>query len=103
VLNGLDVQTAAQTMARRFAYEICLTNLGNLRYGTTFGGLRLDAIWGPVVFAGFEGAQTIGVTTTNGTLWLVHASYTPAALSDRFRLMSQSMSEWMFRLILVML
>jgi hypothetical protein len=58
--------------------EICLTNLGNLRYETSFGGLRLDAIWGPVVFAGFEGAQTIGVTTTDGTLCLVHASYTPA-------------------------
>jgi NRPS condensation-like uncharacterized protein len=78
VLNGLDVQTAAQIMASKFAYEICLTNLGNLRYETSFDGLRLDAIWGPVVFAGFEGAQTIGVTTTNGTLCLVHASYTPA-------------------------
>jgi len=78
VLNGLDVQTAAQIMASKFAYEICLTNLGNLRYDTSFGGLRLEAIWGPVVFAGFEGAQTIGVTTTNGTLCLVHASYTPA-------------------------
>jgi NRPS condensation-like uncharacterized protein len=78
VLNGLDVQTAAQIMASKFAYEICLTNLGNLRYDTSFGGLRLEAIWGPVVFAGFEGAQTIGVTTTNGTLCLMHASYTPA-------------------------
>jgi NRPS condensation-like uncharacterized protein len=77
VLNGLDVQTAAQIMASKFAYEICLTNLGNLRYETSFGGLKLDAIWGPVVFAGFEGAQTIGVTTTDGTLCLVHASYTP--------------------------
>jgi hypothetical protein len=77
VLNGLDVQTAGQIMASKFAYEICLTNLGNLRYETSFGGLKLDAIWGPVVFAGFEGAQTIGVTTTDGTLCLVHASYTP--------------------------
>jgi NRPS condensation-like uncharacterized protein len=78
VLNRLDVQTAAQIMASKFAHEICLTNLGNLRYETSFGELRLDAIWGPVVFAGFEGAQTIGVTTTNGTLCLLHASYTPA-------------------------
>jgi NRPS condensation-like uncharacterized protein len=78
VSNGLDVQTAGQIMAHKFAYEICLTNLGNLRFETGFGRLRLDAIWGPVVFAGFEGAQTVGVTTTNGTLCLLHASYTPA-------------------------
>ncbi len=78
VSNGLDVQTATQIMAHKFAYEICLTNLGNLRYDTGFGELRLEAIWGPIVFAGFEGAQTIGVTTTNGRLCLLHASYTPA-------------------------
>jgi NRPS condensation-like uncharacterized protein len=77
VLNGLDAKTGAQIMAQRFAYEICLTNLGNLPYETSFGELKLVGVWGPSVLAGFAGAQTIGAATTNGSLCLLHASYTP--------------------------
>jgi hypothetical protein len=35
-----------------------------LPYGTSFGELKLEAVWGPAVSARFEGASTIGAATT---------------------------------------
>ena len=68
---GSDVPTAAAICAHAFAHEIRLTNLGKLPYGTEFGELKLQAVWGPSVSARFEGALTIGVATTNGALCLL--------------------------------
>jgi NRPS condensation-like uncharacterized protein len=76
--KGMDVQAAATIMAHNFGFEICLSNLGNLRYETHFGELRLAALWGPAVLSGFEGEQEFGVATANGALCLLHTSYTPA-------------------------
>jgi hypothetical protein len=75
VRNGIDVPTAAEICAHAFAHEIMLTNLGNLPYGTDFGQLRLEALWGPAVSARFEGAPTVGVATTNGALCLLETSF----------------------------
>ena len=71
VKDGIDIPTAAAICAHAFAHEIRLTNLGNLPYGTEFGELKLQAVWGPSVSARFEGALTIGVATTNGALCLL--------------------------------
>jgi hypothetical protein len=71
VKNGIDVPTAAAVCAHAFAHEIRLSNLGNLPYGTEFGELKLQALWGPSVSARFEGALNIGVATTNGALCLL--------------------------------
>jgi hypothetical protein len=75
IMNGIDVPTAAAIGARAFAHEVLLTNLGDLPYGTSFGELKLEAVWGPAVSARFEGAPTIGVTTTNGALRLIQTSF----------------------------
>jgi hypothetical protein len=77
VMNGIDVPTAAAIAARGFAHEILLTNLGNLPYGTDFGELKLEAVWGPAVSARMEGALTIGVATTDGILCLLETSFSP--------------------------
>jgi len=71
VKDGIDVPTAAAICARTFAHEIRLTNLGNLPYGTQFGELQLQAVWGPSVLARFEDALNIGVATMNGALCLL--------------------------------
>ncbi|MBV8482860.1 MAG: hypothetical protein JO077_08355 [Verrucomicrobia bacterium] len=71
VKNGIDVPTAAAVCAQTFAHEIRLSNLGNLPYGTEFGDLKLQALWGPSVSARFQGALNIGVATTNGALCLL--------------------------------
>ncbi|MFY9985767.1 MAG: condensation domain-containing protein [Chthoniobacterales bacterium] len=73
--DGVDVPAAAAICAQAFAHDIMLTNLGNLPFGSDFGQLRLDAIWGPAVSARFAGAPTIGVATTNGSLRLLETSF----------------------------
>ena len=75
IKDGIDVPTAAALCAHIFAHEIRLTNLGNLPYGTEFGELKLLSVWGPSVSARFEGALTIGVATTNGTLCLLETGF----------------------------
>jgi hypothetical protein len=76
-LKGLDVEAAAKFAAHGFAHEAVLTNLGNLRYETSVGKFKLEALWGPAIGGGFEGGRTIGVVTLNETLHLLHTSYAP--------------------------
>jgi NRPS condensation-like uncharacterized protein len=75
VSDGIDVPAAAALAAHGFAHEIMLTNLGNLRYGTDFGELKLEAVWGPAVSAHLEGGVTIGVATANGAICLLETSF----------------------------
>jgi hypothetical protein len=74
---GIDVQGAAQIHKQGFQNELVLTNLGKLPVQFDTGGLRLKALWGPAVLGGFEGEQTVGVTTTNDSLCLLHTSFKP--------------------------
>ena len=76
-VKGLDIQSAAQLGLHVFKGEAMLSNLGNVRYDTTFGKLKLEALWGPSVLRGFEGDQTIGVATVNGSLRLLHTTFNP--------------------------
>jgi len=64
-------------LQKGFATEIMVTNLGRLSYETDFGTLKLEGIWGPLALSGSKGDQTIGVTTTNGSMRLVHVSRIP--------------------------
>lgn len=74
---GIDVHGASQFQAQAFPCELLLTNLGNLHCDFDCGDLKLRALWGPTVFMGFEGEQTVGVNTTNGSLCLLHGSFAP--------------------------
>ena len=78
--NGIDVPTAAVICAQAYAHEIMLTNIGKLPYGTEFGQLRLETVWGPAVSARFEGATTVGVATANGALRLLETSFSTCSL-----------------------
>jgi NRPS condensation-like uncharacterized protein len=77
VVKGLDIQSAAQLALHAFNAEAMLSNLGSVRYDTTFGKLKLEALWGPSVLRGLEGDQTIGVATANGSLCLLHTTFNP--------------------------
>jgi len=74
---GVDVDTASQILAQGFPCELLLTNLGSLPIQADDGGLKLKSLWGPAVLMGFEGEQTVGVTTTSGALSLLHTSFAP--------------------------
>jgi hypothetical protein len=75
--SGVDVAGASQLLAEAFPCELLLSNLGNLPIQFETGNLKLKALWGPSVLMGFQGEQTVGVTTTNGALCLLHTSFTP--------------------------
>jgi hypothetical protein len=74
-VKGLDLQSASRLFLHEFQAEAMLSNLGSVRYDTTFGKLKLEALWGPSVLRGFEGDQTIGVATANGALCLLHTTF----------------------------
>ena len=76
--GGADVSMASQILAQGFPCELLLTNLGCLsscRFDR--GSVKLKALWGPAVLMGFQGEQTVGVTTANGSLCLLHSSFSP--------------------------
>ncbi|MBV8586320.1 MAG: hypothetical protein JO308_08545 [Verrucomicrobia bacterium] len=77
IQQGLDVASAAETAAKLFAHEVMVSNLGNFPCETDFGWYRLNAVWGPAVSARIEGAEPIGVATTNGKLSLVQTTFSP--------------------------
>jgi hypothetical protein len=67
-----------------FELQVCacegmVSNLGALPFETSFGGFKLESLWGPSVFVGIEGEQMIGAATLNGAIHLLHTSYTPIA------------------------
>ena len=64
--NGAGVETVAEFVAEVFASEVLLTNLGDLSFDRQFGPVTLKAMFGPAVVTGFEGQQTVGVSTVNG-------------------------------------
>jgi hypothetical protein len=49
------------------SYDLSLSNLGRLALGTSFGSVRLEAIWGPT-FSAINGERVIGVNTQDGVL-----------------------------------
>jgi hypothetical protein len=77
VNSGIDVDGAAQVMTQRASYELLLTNLAKLSVQYDFHSLKLKALWGPSILTSFDGGQTVGVTTTNDSLCLLHTSFTP--------------------------
>jgi hypothetical protein len=54
-----------------------LSNLGRLPFDSTFGRLRLEALWAPCALRGIEGEQTLGAVSVNGSLHLTHTSPAP--------------------------
>ena len=74
--DGMEIAAAAEFAANALAHEAVLTNLGVLAFDRKFGPLVLEEVWGPAVAMGFDGEQTIGVATINGSICLTHTTYT---------------------------
>ena len=72
-----DIAQIAAFELQVCACEGMVSNLGILPFETSFGGFKLESLWGPSVFVGIEGEQMIGAATANGAIHLLHTSYTP--------------------------
>jgi hypothetical protein len=81
---ALSADESAERPGRLFLYDIHLSNLGVVPIEPSYGHLSVESIWGPGVLVGFEGEQTLGVSTMNGSLCLLHTSHSalPAFLTD---------------------
>ncbi len=72
-----NVESIARAMAQGMGYELVVTNVQQFPFDNKFGDLTLEGLWGPSALNGFEGEQAVGVATVNGSLHMVHTSYTP--------------------------
>jgi Condensation domain len=75
--NHANVETVARAMAQGMGYELVVTNVQEFPFENRFGDLTLEGLWGPSALNGFEGEQAVGIATVNGSLHMVHTSYTP--------------------------
>lgn len=75
--NSVDLEMMVDTLKEAFNHEIMVTNLGNIKYDTDFGKLKLRALYGPMVRSGKGKEQTIGAVTSNGSLCLTNTSDNP--------------------------
>ena len=66
VQSGLDAYSAGEQVGELFLLDIHVSNLGAVPIRTSYGALSLRQLWGPAVLLGFEGEQTLGVSTVNG-------------------------------------
>jgi Condensation domain len=75
--NHGNVENVARAMAQGMGYELVVTNVQQFPFDNKFGDLTLEGLWGPSALNGFEGEQAVGISTVNGSLHMVHTSYTP--------------------------
>jgi hypothetical protein len=77
VQSGLGAHSTGEEGGKLFSFDIHLSNLGAVAIPTSYGVLSLRQLWGPGVLIGFEGEQTVGVSTLNGRLCLLQTSHRP--------------------------
>jgi hypothetical protein len=77
VESGMDAYTTGEQGGKLFSFDIHVSNLGVVPIATDYGAISLRQLWGPAVLLGFEGEQTLGVSTLNERLCLLHTSHDP--------------------------
>jgi hypothetical protein len=95
VASQPDARTVATLATQVFAFDVTLSNLGNLPIESNYGSVKLEAIWGPLINATLSGVQVIGVATLDGVLRLAHTSYAPVVgwLDTIHELLAAAVSE----------
>jgi hypothetical protein len=75
--GGLSPQAAGDFVSGVLASEAVISNLGALPFESSYGALKVEALWGPAVLSASEGRHTIGAATVNGELCLTLTSQAP--------------------------
>jgi hypothetical protein len=75
--NSPVLEQGAQFNRAAFSEELMVSNVGRVPFNPDFGKGRIESLWAPVILRGHDPEQTIGVSTINGSLHLVHTSWTP--------------------------
>jgi hypothetical protein len=77
VANISDVAGALDFIAPVFAYQVAVSNVGELRFASKESAVRIASMWGPSNLLGFEGEQLLGAVTINECLHLLYTAYSP--------------------------
>jgi hypothetical protein len=78
VANIADVQSALDFIEPVFAYQVAVSNLGELLCAAgKEPAVRITSMWGPSNLLGFEAEQLISAVTINECLHLLHTAYSP--------------------------
>ena len=81
-----DVDGALDFIEPVFAYQVAVSNVGELLLPRKESAVRITSMWGPSNLLGFEKEQLVGAITVNECLHLLHTAYSPLShLLDRVR------------------
>ena len=58
-------------------YKASASNLKEVTYDSTYGGLKVTGVYGPGYIWGGETEQSLGIVTFDGRLHMVQCSYKP--------------------------
>jgi Condensation domain len=72
-----DVDGALDFVKPVFAYQVAVSNVGELLRPRKASAVRITSMWGPSNLLGFEGEQLVGAITINDCLHLLHTAYSP--------------------------
>jgi len=75
--NMSDIESALDFIDHVFAYQVGISNIGEVPGISSNSGVRLTSMWGPAWLLGCDGEQLIGAVTVNGHLHLLHTAYSP--------------------------
>jgi hypothetical protein len=89
IRDGIDIEGAGHFINAALPNEYLVTNVGSLPFDTDYGQLKLDAIWGPFLPPGYDGSQTIGVATINGSIRLTLTALQHTEVKPIFEFMEQ--------------
>jgi hypothetical protein len=72
-----DVDAALDFIEPVFAYQVAVSNVGELPRPRKASAVRITSMWGPSNLLGFEGEQLVGGLTINECLHLLNTAYSP--------------------------
>jgi hypothetical protein len=75
--NISDVAGALDFIEPVFAYQVAVSNVGELPSAGKESAIRITSMWGPSNLLGFEGEQLVGAITINECLHLLHTACSP--------------------------
>jgi hypothetical protein len=75
--SNMNVEEGARFNRAAFSEEVMVSNVGLVPFSPDFVKVTVKSLWAPVMLRGHEPEQTIGVATINGSIHLVHSSWTP--------------------------
>jgi hypothetical protein len=72
-----DVDSALDFIEPVFAYQVAVSNIGEVLCASKESAVRITSMWGPSNLLGFDGEQLIGAVTIHECLHLLYTAYLP--------------------------